>query len=115
MTLRPTNCPWGYFSILHEAADYKVKEIVINPHHRLSYQWHYKREEFWTIIEGNAKITLNDETHLLQAGSQIHIPKMAKHRIENPLETTLRIIEIQRGTYFGENDIVRIADDYNRI
>ena len=107
--------PWGRYEVLLDSPECKVKRIIVQPNHRTSYQRHVKREEFWTIIKGTATITLNDQIIELQPGDQIHIPLNAKHRIANQKNTPLIFIEIQRGSYFGEDDIVRIEDDYNRL
>lgn len=107
--------PWGTWEVLIDHKSYKVKRIVINPEQRLSYQKHSKREEFWMIVEGEAEVILEDEPHYLKAGENIHIPLEAKHRIKNTSNNNqLVFIEIQRGTYFGEDDIVRFEDDYGR-
>ncbi|MBG90189.1 MAG: mannose-6-phosphate isomerase [Actinobacteria bacterium] len=108
------NRPWGYYDVLLDTPICKVKHIIVNGKQRLSYQYHEQREEYWTIIKGHAIVTLNDKTIQLKDGDQIHIPQKAKHRIENPNQTPLQFIEIQRGSYFGEDDIVRLEDDYNR-
>jgi len=108
--------PWGTWEVLDESdSKFKVKKIVIKPGQRLSYQKHFKREENWFMAQGLAEVTLDDEIHNLKAGQWIHIPFEAKHRIKNPSDTEdLIFIEIQRGTYFGEDDIVRFTDDYGR-
>lgn len=106
--------PWGNFTILEESDYYKVKRIVVNSGERLSYQFHYKREENWTIVQGEALVILNDKPVSLIAGQNIFIPKQAKHRISNPGTSDLVFIEVQTGSYFGEDDIVRLEDDYKR-
>ena len=113
--LRTEETPWGSWTNLLISKDYKVKQLLVNPSHRTSYQTHKFREELWTISKGTATITLDDETHVLKRGEQIHIPLGSKHRIANQNEDHLEIIEIQFGTYFGEDDIIRLEDDYNRI
>tara|TARA_B100000886_G_scaffold155812_1_gene106093 strand:+ start:1969 stop:2328 length:360 start_codon:yes stop_codon:yes gene_type:complete len=106
--------PWGRYFVLHDEANYKIKRIEVETGKRLSYQYHHKRSEMWTIIEGNAKITLDDKTHILKPGESIKIPRKSKHRVENVGHSSLVFIEIQTGDYFGEDDIVRIEDDFNR-
>lgn len=106
--------PWGEYWVLEDAPNYKVKRIEVKPGGRLSYQYHHKRAEVWTIVQGNGRITLNDEVKDYQVGEVAIIPQGAKHRIENPGKEKLIFIEVQHGTYFGEDDIVRIEDDYNR-
>ena len=107
--------PWGRYIILAESDDYKIKRIEVNPKSKLSYQYHMQRSESWTIIKGQGIVTLDGVEHKVSAGESIKINKEAKHRIQNPSDTTLVFIEVQTGTYFGEDDIVRIEDDYNRI
>lgn len=87
----------------------------MKPGQRLSYQKHFKREENWFVAHGEAEVTLDDEIHHLKEGEFIHIPFESKHRISNPSESQdLIFIEVQRGSYFGEDDIVRFQDDYGR-
>tara|TARA_B100001113_G_scaffold309570_1_gene272298 strand:- start:154 stop:528 length:375 start_codon:yes stop_codon:yes gene_type:complete len=109
------NRPWGHYEILLETAYCKVKQITVNPNQRLSYQRHEKREEYWTIVKGNAIVILNDKKINLSEGQQIHIPQKTNHRIQNTATKPLIFIEIQRGSYFGEDDIIRLEDDYKRI
>lgn len=106
--------PWGSYYVLEDAETHKVKRIEVKSKGRLSYQYHQYRSEVWTIIKGEALVTLDDVEIPLKAGDIIEIPKGAKHRIENPGDETLVFIEIQLGSYFGEDDIVRLEDDYNR-
>jgi|TARA_R100000084_G_scaffold98042_1_gene52108 mannose-6-phosphate isomerase len=106
--------PWGCYEILHEEKNCKVKRITVKPGERLSYQYHHKRSEVWTIISGIATITLNDKLSSLWYGESITIPHETKHRVENKEREDLVFIEVQTGTYFGEDDIIRIEDDYNR-
>ncbi|MDG0815744.1 mannose-1-phosphate guanylyltransferase/mannose-6-phosphate isomerase [Bdellovibrio svalbardensis] len=106
--------PWGYFEILKDTENFKSKVIRVNPHAQISYQSHAKREEHWTITVGSGEVVLNDQVIPVQAGSHIHIPLGAKHRIRNNTEHMLEFVEVQLGTYFGEDDIVRYQDDYKR-
>ena len=106
--------PWGKYYVLADEPHYKLKRIEVNPGHRLSYQFHHHRQEFWTIVEGEAVITLDGEEISIQYGESIHIPLGAKHRIENRSSKLVVFIEVQTGTYFGEDDIVRLEDDYER-
>jgi len=106
--------PWGRFYVLHNEPNYKLKRIEVDPGERLSYQYHLKRSEAWTIVEGIATITLDDETKNYSKGQTILIPQGVKHRIENKGHKKVVFIEVQTGIYFGEDDIVRIEDDYNR-
>ena len=107
--------PWGEFYVLKETDDYKVKEIKVIPGKRLSYQYHNKRSEIWVIAKGIAKVTLNDEIIYFNEGEILTIPTKAKHRVENEEKEDLIIIEIQKGEYFGEDDITRLEDDFQRI
>ena len=107
--------PWGEYFVLDDQATHKVKRILVKPGGRLSYQYHSKRAEVWTVVSGVANITLDGETKEYRTGEVAIIPLGAKHRIENPsAEEDLVFVEVQWGTYFGEDDIVRIEDDYNR-
>ncbi|MCK4979043.1 MAG: phosphomannose isomerase type II C-terminal cupin domain [Candidatus Delongbacteria bacterium] len=106
--------PWGSFTILEDTENYKTKRIIVKPDQRLSYQSHEKRDELWIIVEGKAKVTLDGVDHILSYGENIVILKQQKHRIENIGEGNVTFIEIQTGTYFGEDDIVRYDDDYKR-
>ena len=106
--------PWGTFTVLDEGENYKVKRIEVLPGKRLSYQKHAQRAEHWMVVEGKAKVTLNDEEIILGIGETVDIPSGAAHRVENPQAEALIFIEIQRGSYLGEDDIVRLEDDFNR-
>lgn len=106
--------PWGEYYVLQDEEHFKLKKIVVNPGQRLSYQYHFKRQEFWTVVKGKAVVTLEGEEHLLGYGESIFIPREAKHRIENRSSEILEFVEVQTGSYFGEDDIVRIEDDYQR-
>ena len=106
--------PWGEYEILLDDDKVKVKRIRVKPNKRLSYQYHHKRSEAWTITEGVGTITLNGETSDYISGQTILIPQGTKHRIENKTNNKIIFIEVQTGSYFGEDDIVRIEDDYNR-
>jgi mannose-6-phosphate isomerase len=107
--------PWGSFTVLDEGDTFKVKRIEVLPGKRLSYQRHARRAEHWYVVSGTAKVTLNDETVLVRAGASIDIGISDAHRVENPSgEEKLVFIEVQTGDYFGEDDIVRIEDDFDR-
>lgn len=106
--------PWGTFTVLDEADGFKVKRIEVLPGKRLSYQKHAQRAEHWFVVEGTAKVTLDGGEHMVEAGGAIDIPRGAAHRVENPGETKLVFIEVQRGRYLGEDDIVRLEDDFGR-
>ena len=106
--------PWGYYIVLADMPDHKVKRIHVTPGKRLSLQRHQRRSEHWHVIAGHALVTRNDEQLSLQPGDSIDIPAGAVHRVENAGTDELSFIEIQRGEYFGEDDIERLEDDYGR-
>jgi mannose-6-phosphate isomerase len=106
--------PWGYFIVLSDEADHKVKRIVVLPGHRLSLQRHRRRSEHWHIVRGEAVVVRDSERIPCRSGDSVDIPLGAAHRIENPGKGELAFIEVQRGEYFGEDDIERIDDDYGR-
>lgn len=106
--------PWGTYEVLLDAENVKVKRIVVNPNQRLSYQYHHKRQEHWTIVEGELTIVLEDYKHYRNPGESIYIELGAKHRAWNQTNDPVTFIEVQTGTYFGEDDIVRLEDDYAR-
>ena len=106
--------PWGSFEHLLDTDYCKVKRIIVKPGQRLSYQYHYKRSECWVIVQGVADVTLNDKEYLFNTNNVVEIPAGTKHRVENKGSEDLIFIETQTGTYFGEDDIVRIEDDYGR-
>ncbi|MGE0881935.1 MAG: phosphomannose isomerase type II C-terminal cupin domain [Blastocatellales bacterium] len=107
--------PWGNFTVLDEAEGYKVKRIEVLPGKRLSYQKHAQRAEHWYIVQGTAKVTLDGKEIMLNADQYVDIPVGAAHRIENPGEEKVIFIEVQRGNYLGEDDIVRLQDDFGRV
>ncbi|MDX2034904.1 MAG: phosphomannose isomerase type II C-terminal cupin domain [Blastocatellia bacterium] len=106
--------PWGNFTVLDEGAGYKVKRIVVLPGKRLSYQQHARRGEHWFVVQGTARVTLDGNDLTLTRGEYIDIPVGAAHRIENPGEVEMIFIEVQQGDYLGEDDIVRLQDDFGR-
>jgi len=106
--------PWGTFTVLDEADGFKVKRLEVLPGKRLSYQRHAQRAEHWVVVKGTAKVTLDDRDIVLETGQAIDIAIGAAHRVENPGKETLVFIEVQRGGYLGEDDIVRLQDDFGR-
>ena len=107
--------PWGSYEILLDEEYTKVKKITVKPQQQLSLQYHLKREERWIIVKGMATVVIDDQVVDKYPGDHIHIPRGATHRIKNfGFDTDLIFIEVQLGDYFGEDDIVRIEDDYNR-
>jgi mannose-6-phosphate isomerase len=106
--------PWGSYTVLEERESYKVKRIEVFPESRLSYQRHEKRSEHWVVVEGEAVVTLEGKEIRLSPGQSLDIPRRAAHRILNPGQDSLIFIEIQKGEYFGEDDILRLEDDFGR-
>jgi mannose-6-phosphate isomerase len=106
--------PWGYYEVLADENDHKVKRIIVYPGKRLSLQRHRRRSEHWLILYGKAVVTINLEELELQAGQAVDIPLGAAHRILNAGDENLAFIEVQTGEYFGEDDIERLQDDYGR-
>ena len=113
---RRTIRPWGYYDELagNDYAGFKVKKICVHPGQRLSYQMHYKRQENWTVLKGVATVVLEGQEFTLNPGEAIFIPIGAKHRLVNKGDDDVEIVELQTGTYLGEDDIVRFDDDYGR-
>ena len=107
--------PWGYYQVLADETDHKVKRIVVYPGHRLSLQRHKHRAEHWYFLQGRAVVRKGDEEIPLQAGGSVDIPQNTWHRIGNPGEDNTVFIEVQRGDYFGDDDIERSEDDYGRL
>ncbi len=110
----PQATPWGSWEVLLDSADCKVKRIIVRPQQRLSYQKHFKRSETWVVVNGVATVTLDGSTHAVRSGEVIQIPLQAAHRVANYETSDLVLIEVQQGSYFGEDDILRLDDDYGR-
>lgn len=106
--------PWGEYVVLADEPDHKVKRITVLSGKRLSLQRHERRMEHWYFIQGAGLVTLDGDEIEVSAGSTIEIPQRGMHRIANPGTEPLVFIEIQRGDYFGEDDIERFEDDYGR-
>jgi mannose-6-phosphate isomerase-like protein (cupin superfamily) len=106
--------PWGSWTVLDEGEGFKVKRIDVRPHHRLSLQTHAQRSEHWTIVSGTATCLVEGREHVVVVGQALDVPVGANHRISNEHDDDLVVIEIQRGPYLGEDDIVRLEDDYGR-
>ncbi len=106
--------PWGTYTILEENPGYKVKQITVRPGAKLSLQYHHHRSEHWIVVSGIATITIDDRVFELKQNESTYIPKEAKHRLFNNHKENLVLIEAQVGTYLGEDDIVRLQDDYKR-
>jgi mannose-1-phosphate guanylyltransferase / mannose-6-phosphate isomerase len=106
--------PWGYYQLVDSGARYQVKRIVVKPGERLSLQKHLHRAEHWVVVKGTAEVTRNNEFHLVHENESIYLPIGCVHRLANPGRIDLELIEVQTGSYLGEDDIVRLEDVYNR-
>lgn len=106
--------PWGSYDSIESGNRYQVKRITVKPGASLSLQMHYHRSEHWVVVEGSAVVTIDDTEHLLSANESVYIPLGSKHRLTNPGKIPLELIEVQSGTYLGEDDIVRFEDNYGR-
>ena len=106
--------PWGRYEVLSEAADFKAKTICVLPGKRLSYQKHQHRAEHWFVVKGNGSVTLDGVEKPVGAGDSVDIPVGSAHRMSNTGDQELVFVEVQTGTYFGEDDIVRLEDDFGR-
>ncbi len=106
--------PWGSYDSIDAGERFQVKRLIVKPGAEMSLQMHHHRAEHWIVVSGTARITRGDETFLLEENQSTYIPLGAKHRIANPGKIPLHIIEVQSGTYLGEDDIVRIEDRYGR-
>jgi len=106
--------PWGYYQVLSDKSDHKVKIIVVYPGKRLSLQKHKKRDEHWYVIQGASLVTLNETELKVNKGESVNIKRGTLHRVMNSGSENLVFIEIQTGEYFGEDDIERFDDDFGR-
>jgi mannose-1-phosphate guanylyltransferase/mannose-6-phosphate isomerase len=106
--------PWGFYECLIQGDRFQVKRIVVSPGHKLSLQKHFHRAEHWVVVNGSALVTRDSETRLVSENEGIYLPLGCVHRLENPGKIPLALIEVQSGAYLGEDDIVRLSDDYNR-
>jgi mannose-1-phosphate guanylyltransferase/mannose-6-phosphate isomerase len=114
LTHRRVARPWGWYDRLDQGERFQVKRIGVKPGASLSLQKHQHRAEHWVVVKGTAEVTRNDEVMLLQENQSTYIPLGALHRLHNPGKDELEIIEIQSGTYLGEDDIIRLEDQYGR-
>ncbi|WP_407179636.1 mannose-1-phosphate guanylyltransferase/mannose-6-phosphate isomerase [Bradyrhizobium sp. STM 3562] len=106
--------PWGSYQSVDNGERHQVKRIIVKPGQRLSLQKHYHRSEHWIVVRGAARVTVNDLVKTVHENESIYIPMGAVHRLENPGKIMLELIEVQTGSYLGEDDIIRIEDDYRR-
>ena len=107
--------PWGYYSVLQEGEGFLTKCICVNPHAKLSLQYHFHRSEHWVVLEGNAIVMKDNVAHNLTPGESIDIQIKETHSLENPTDKPLKILEVQKGDILDENDIVRLSDMYGRV
>ena len=106
--------PWGSYQSVDNGDRHQVKRIIVKPGGRLSLQKHHHRAEHWIVVRGTARVTVNELVKIVHENKSIYIPIGAVHRLENPGKIQLELIEVQTGSYFGEDDIIRIEDDYQR-
>jgi len=115
LVLEEDHRPWGYYQVILNEPNLKIKKIFVYPGKRLSLQRHKRRAEHWFIIQGKAIVTLNENEIHLETGMSVDIPRGSFHRIMNAGTENLAFIEVQTGDYFGEDDIERVEDDYGRV
>ncbi len=106
--------PWGCYTVLEDASDHKVKEIVVRPGKRLSYQRHERRAEHWFVVKGTGYVVLDGVESRVGPGATVDVARRMAHRIANDGADDLVFVEVQHGEYFGEDDIERIEDDFGR-
>lgn len=106
--------PWGSYTVLEASDNYKIKKIVVQPGKRLSLQLHNKRSEHWIVMAGKADVVIGKKQYKLSGGQSIYVPKKMPHRLSNAGRIVLEIVEVSQGTYVGEDDIVRLDDDFGR-
>ncbi len=112
---KKSNPPWGRWEVLLDEPTYKVKRITVLPGKRLSYQKHFRRNEHWMVVEGKGMVTIDGKEIHIEKEDTVDIAREAAHRITNVGDVDLTFIEIQQGEYFGEDDIMRLEDDYGRV
>ena len=114
-TIERTSRPWGWFETVSEVAGNKIKRIGVNPGQQISLQRHHQRTEHWVVVQGTALVTLDDRQFELPMGGHCDIALGQVHRIANRTQHLVEIVEVQFGSYLGEDDIERLQDDYGRI
>ena len=115
ITHKHVDRPWGSFESLKEDHSFHAKKLTIKPNAKLSLQSHRFRSEHWIVVDGKTKVIRGDDEFLLKKNDYIFIPKKVKHTIHNPFSKPCSIVEVQTGTYFGEDDIKRYEDIYGRV
>jgi mannose-1-phosphate guanylyltransferase/mannose-6-phosphate isomerase len=106
--------PWGYYESIDQGRGFQVKRLMVKPHQALSLQLHHKRAEHWVVVSGRARVTRGEAVYEVAANESTFIPLGTKHRLENATDDPLYLIEVQSGSYLGEDDIVRFDDQYGR-
>jgi len=106
--------PWGNYTVVNKGQGFKVKTVEVLPHRKLSLQRHKFRSEHWVVVRGKAKITVGEQIKYLEENQSTYIPKECIHRLENPYDEVLEIVEVQCGQYLKEDDIERLEDDFGR-
>ena len=114
-TIERTERPWGWYETLSEVAGNKVKRIGVLPGQQLSLQKHHRRAEHWVVVLGQAQVTVGDQELTLAVGEHVDIGVGQLHRLANRSDQAVEIVEVQFGDYLGEDDIVRLSDDYGRV
>jgi mannose-6-phosphate isomerase-like protein (cupin superfamily) len=107
--------PWGRYTVVDAGPGFQVKQVEVAPGQRLSLQLHEHRAEHWVVVQGTALVTIGTETKQVASNESVFVPLKTPHRLENPGSEPVRIIEVQTGSYLGEDDIVRLEDDYWRL
>ncbi len=113
-SLSRRKAPWGSWRVIFRGNDFQVKRLSISPGRRFSLQYHRYRSEHWVVVSGTGKATLGNQSKIVSSGRQLFVPVRAKHRLQNTGRVPLVVIEVQQGSYLGEDDIVRLQDDYHR-
>lgn len=106
--------PWGFWEVLDRGDGYQVKRLTVLPHSRLSLQTHRHRAEHWLVVAGTATCVVGEEQRTARTGTHVFVPQGAVHRLANAQDTLLQVVEVQHGSYLGEDDIVRLQDDHGR-
>jgi len=114
-SIERTERPWGWYETVSEVAGNKVKRICVHPGQKLSLQKHHRRSEHWVVVSGHAQVTVGERVLDLMPGRHVDIAMDEVHRLANLTNDPLEIIEVQFGDYLGEDDIVRLQDDYGRV
>ena len=114
-THAPVQRPWGCYEDIDAGERFRVKRITVDPGGKLSLQWHHHRAEHWIVVSGTARVTRGEQVSLLTENQSIYIDIGQLHRLENPGKVALKLIEVQTGSYLGEDDIVRVEDIYQRV